>query len=62
MDWFLENFSNILEALAYIVSAATVITAMTATNDDDEIVNSVKKVLNFLAGNFGKNKNADDNS
>lgn len=49
-----------LTAITGVVTAATAITAITPTKTDDEIINKVLKVLNFLAGNFGKNKNADD--
>lgn len=49
-----------LVAITTTVTAATAITALTPTKSDDKIINSVLKVLNFLAGNFLKNKNADD--
>ena len=47
-------------AITGVVTAATAITILTPTKTDDKIINSILKVLNFLAGNFGKNKNADD--
>jgi len=43
-----------------VVTAATAITAMTPTTVDDKVVGVILKALNFLAGNFGKNKNADE--
>lgn len=49
-----------LTAITGIVTAATAITALTPTKTDDQVMNTVLKVLNFLAGNVGKNKNADD--
>lgn len=49
-----------LTAITAVVTAATMITALTPTTADDKIVNSILKVLNFLAGNFIMNKNADD--
>lgn len=62
----METFSQIIEALpdwlvaiTAVVTAATAITALTPTKTDDKIINSVLAVLNFLAGNFLKNKNAD---
>lgn len=49
-----------LTAITGVVTAATAITALTPSKSDDEIINKVLRVLNFLAGNVGKNKNADD--
>jgi len=62
-----EQITTVLEAapawtvaITGVVTAATAITALTPSKSDDKIVNSLLKVLNFLAGNFGMNKNADD--
>ncbi len=62
----METISNVIGALPVwlvaittVVTAATAITAITPTKTDDKIINGILKVLNFLAGNFGKNKNAD---
>jgi hypothetical protein len=49
-----------LAALTGLVTAATAITALTPSKSDDAVLDKVLKVLNFLAGNFGKNRNADD--
>lgn len=49
-----------LTAVTGVVTAATAITALTPTKTDDEIANKILSALNFLAGNFLKNKNADD--
>ena len=63
---FIQNFVANNEWAAWVTAATTVITAATAvtaltpTKVDDTVVNVVLKVLNFLAGNFMKNKNADD--
>ena len=58
------NFITVLPdwivAITAVVTAATAITALTPTKTDDKIVNAILKVLNFIAGNFLKNKNADD--
>jgi len=48
-----------IEPVAYVVTAATAITAVTPTKKDDKIIGFVLTVLNFLAGNFLKNKNKD---
>jgi len=62
MDTIMQFFSELpvwLVAITSLVTAATGITALTPTKADDAIINKILGVLNFLAGNFGKNKNAD---
>ena len=49
-----------LTAITGVVTAATAITALTPSKSDDKVLNTILKVLNTLAGNVGKNKNADD--
>ena len=56
---FFDQAPPIVNALTGIVTSATVLTAMTKTKSDDEIMNWILKVLNFIAGNFGHNKNKD---
>lgn len=48
-----------LVAITGVVTAATAITALTPSTSDDKIINTVLMILNILAGNFGKNTNAD---
>lgn len=63
MDMIIQFFDGLpawVAALTGLVTAATAITAMTPTTADDAILNKVLAALNFIAGNFGKNKNADD--
>ena len=48
-----------LNALCGIVTACTAVTAMTPTKSDDQIMNWLLKILNFLSGNFGHNQNKD---
>lgn len=55
-----ESFPAWLAAITSVVTAATAITALTPSTVDDKIINGVLKVLNILAGNFAKNKNADE--
>ena len=56
---FLESWPLWLTAITGVVTAATAITALTPTKSDDKVVNTILKVLNILAGNVGKNSNAD---
>ena len=56
----MSNMPAWITAITAVVTAATAITAITPTKADDKIVGTILKVLNFLAGNIGKNKNADD--
>ena len=56
---FFESFPVWITAIMTVLTAATAITALTPTTADDKILNSILGVLNVLAGNVGKNKNAD---
>ncbi len=67
MEWFSEIWAFItsgsasgwITAISVVVTAATGITVLTPTTVDDKFINIILKVLNFLSGNFGANKNAD---
>lgn len=56
---FIDGLPVWITALTGLVTAATAITALTPSKSDDKVLNFVLKVLNFVAGNFLKNKNAD---
>ena len=57
---FFEAFPAWLTAITTLVTAATAITALTPTKTDDKYTSIVLRGLNILAGNVGKNRNADD--
>jgi len=48
-----------LVAITALVTAATAVTALTPSKADDKVLSMILSVLNIMAGNFGKNKNAD---
>ncbi len=48
-----------LMAISVVVTAATGLTALTKTTADDKFLNFILKILNFLAGNVFRNRNAD---
>lgn len=56
---FFDAFPAWLTAITTLISAATAITALTPTKVDDKYVAIALRVLNVLAGNVGKNRNAD---
>ena len=57
---FLSAAYDIFLIITQVSFGATGITMMTPTNSRDAVKNGLLKVLNFAAGNTGKNKNADD--
>ena len=47
---------KVINIASLVVTAATVITAITPNKTDDKYVNHVRKVLDIMAGNVGYNK------
>ena len=56
----MDNLQEWFEIIAQICLVATMITAATNTTSANKYINIVLKFVNALAGNVGKNKNADD--
>ena len=56
----MENIQDWAAIVGQICLVATAITAMFNTTSPNKYINMVLKVANTLAGNVGKNKNADD--
>ena len=56
----MENLQGWLEIVAQVCLVATMITAATKTTSANKYIDIVLKIVNALAGNVGKNKNADD--
>ena len=62
MDMILAFFDALpawINAITALVTAATAITALTPSKVDDKYASMVLKVLNTIAGNVLKKKNAD---
>tara|TARA_R100000687_G_C6388185_1_gene136001 strand:- start:345 stop:566 length:222 start_codon:yes stop_codon:yes gene_type:complete len=55
-----DNIPVWIAAVTGVVTAATAVTALTPTTHDDKVIAVILRVLNFLAGNIFKNRNADD--
>jgi hypothetical protein len=55
-----DQFGSYVMAFTGIVTAANAITIITPTKSDDKIISVLLMILNALAGNFGRNVNADD--
>lgn len=67
MESLITDITAYATAIAGVITACTVITAMTPTQVDDKVfgkltvgINFLLRILNVLAGNVAKNKNLDD--
>ncbi len=60
MGWLLENREAVLLAVTTTIAAAAAIAALTPSPKDDSIVAKVRKVVDFLALNWGFAKNKKD--
>ena len=57
---FFDGFPAWIHAVTSLMVAATAVTALTKSTSDDKIVGWILKILNIVAGNVLKNRNADD--
>lgn len=57
---FIDSIPTWINALLLLFAGAKAITILTPSRSDDKVVDIVLRGLNLLAGNFGKDKNADD--
>jgi hypothetical protein len=57
MDWLTTNWEHILVTITGIIALAAHIAPLTPTPEDDKAVAWARKLLDFLAGNYGNAKN-----
>lgn len=57
ISYFLDNAAVIMQALTAVVTAASLISALTPTPKDDGFVKFLTKVIDLLAINVGNAKN-----
>jgi hypothetical protein len=57
MDWINANLEHILFAATTIIAIAAHLAALTPTPDDDKVIAKAKKLLDYIAGNYGNARN-----
>ena len=60
MENFIANVPDFITAASYIIAAAAAVTALFPTPRTDKFLGKARKVVNFLALNFGHAKNLED--
>jgi len=58
MNWIMENWEQILMGVTSVVGGFSVIATMTPNKSDNQVVDMMMRVVNFLGANVGKSKNA----
>lgn len=58
MNWFMNNWVNVLAIATSAVTLASMVTALTKTPKDDSVVLWIRKILDVIAMNVGNAKNA----
>ncbi len=60
-EWYRSGGASVwFSAVTAVLTASTAFTMLTPSSVDNKIVNGLLKVVNFLAGNVLRNRNADD--
>jgi hypothetical protein len=57
MEWLTTNWEHILVTITSIIALAAHIAPLTPTPEDDKAVAWARKLMDFLAGNYGNAKN-----
>lgn len=61
MDWIIQNWWDILTTITYIVTAASFIAKLTPSKVDDELLDAIRRFIDFLALNRSRAKIAEEN-
>ena len=59
LDYIMQNPLTLLHILTALVTLAAALAAVTPSQTDDKVLNAILDVINALAINVGKAKNAD---
>ncbi len=59
-EQIIQMIQQYAATLAELIAVLTVVTAITPSRHDNQILDAALRVCNILAGNVGKNKNADE--
>lgn len=57
MEFFTNNWTEILSAVTSIVGGFAIIATLTPNQADNKIIDAVMQMINALGGNFGNAKN-----
>jgi len=57
---FIDQWPNWISGIAGLISACAVLAAMTPSKSDDRIIGWLLRIINVVAINVGKARNADD--
>lgn len=57
MEFFTDNWAEILSAVTSIVGGFAIIATITPNQTDNKIIDAVMQMINTLGGNFGNAKN-----
>jgi hypothetical protein len=58
MEYIIQNWEQILTGVASIVGGFSVLATMTPNKSDNQVVDTIMRVINLLGANVGKSKNA----
>lgn len=56
LTWLTAHWADLFQIVTGIIAVASVVTALTPTQADDNVVATIKKVVDFLAVNVGHAK------